>query len=121
MYIEGMLIPVPRKKIKSYIKLAKIFGRVWLDCGALQVVENQGDDVKKGKITSFPHAVKLKAGEVVFFSYVVFKSKSHRNSAHKKLMKDPRVQSMKPEDWPFDGMRMIFGGFKNSVFMSSKK
>lgn len=96
--------------------MAKTAGKVWKDHGALEYFECQADDVKKGKWTSFPQSVKLKAGEVVFFSYIVYKSRAHRDRVLAKVMKDPRLADMMdPSAMPFDGKRMIYGGFKPVV------
>jgi uncharacterized protein YbaA (DUF1428 family) len=111
-YVDGFIIPVPRKNLAKYKKMAKLAARVWKDHGAIDYVECMADDVKKGKVTSFPQAVKLKPGEVVFFSWATYKSKSDSNRAMKKIMADPRFENMGPNTMPFDGMRMFWGGFK---------
>jgi uncharacterized protein YbaA (DUF1428 family) len=119
-YVDGFVVPVPRKKLKAYRTMAKKASKVWRDHGALEVVECVADDVKKGKWTSFPQAVKLKAGEVVVFSYIVYKSRSARDRTMAKVMKDPRLaEMMDPAAMPFDGKRMIWGGFKTMVEASS--
>jgi uncharacterized protein YbaA (DUF1428 family) len=117
-YVDGFVIPVPRKNLKAYEKMAKAAAKAWIKHGALEYVETVADDVKKGKSTSFPQAVKLKAGEVVIFSYAVYKSRAHRDSVMKKVMKDESIMAMW-ESMPFDGMRMIFGGFKTIVSQSN--
>ena len=94
--------------------MAKKAGKIWKEYGALEYIECQADDVKKGKWTSFPRSVKLKAGETVFFSYIVYKSRAHRDQVLKKVMKDPRL-AHEFKDMPFDGKRMIYGGFKPLV------
>lgn len=114
-YVDGFIVPVPKKKMKEYIKLAKIAAKVWKKHGALEYVECVADDVKMGKVTSFPRSVKRKAGETVVFAWVVYKSRSHRDSVLKKVMKDPLMSSMNMDSVPFDGMRMIYGGFKPVV------
>jgi uncharacterized protein YbaA (DUF1428 family) len=114
-YVDGFIIPVPRKNLAKYKKMAKLAARVWKDHGAIDYVECMADDVKKGKVTSFPQAVKLKPGEVVFFSWATYKSKSDSNRAMKKIMADPRFENMGPNTMPFDGMRMFWGGFKPMV------
>jgi uncharacterized protein YbaA (DUF1428 family) len=115
-YVDGFVVPVPKKKLAEYRKMAKLFGKVCREYGALEYVECIADDVKKGKVTSFPRSVKLKTGEVVIFSYAVYKSKAHRNSVGKKVMKDPRIANMMdPKKLPFDGMRMFWGGFKSFI------
>lgn len=114
-YVDGFVVPVPKKNVAAYKKLAKLAGKVWMEYGAIEYIECQGDDVKPGKWTSFPQSVKLKKDEVVFFSWIVYKSKAQRNSILKKVMKDPRLSSMGPGMVPFDGKRMIYGGFKQLV------
>jgi uncharacterized protein YbaA (DUF1428 family) len=116
-YVDGFVVPVPKKNIKAYLALAKKAGKVWKDHGALEYVECLADDVKVGKWTSFPRSVKLKKGETVVFSYIVYKSRAQRDKVMGKVMKDERLASMMqdPKAMPFDGKRMIFGGFKTSV------
>ena len=116
-YVDGFVVPVPKKNLAEYRKMAKTFGKICREYGALEYVECIADDVKKGKVTSFPRSVKLKAGETVIFSYVVYKSRAHRDAVNKKVMKDPRVaKMMDSKKMPFDGKRMFWGGFK--VFVS---
>jgi uncharacterized protein YbaA (DUF1428 family) len=115
-YVDGFILPIPRKNIGAYKKMAKLAGKVWMDHGAIDYVECIADDVKKGKITSFPQSVKLKKGEVVFFSWATYKSKADRNRVMKKVMEDPRLAHYADETkMPFDGMRMFWGGFKPLV------
>ena len=112
-YVDGFLVPVPKKKVEAYKKMARLGKKVWMDHGALEYREAQADDVKPGKWTSFPQSVKLKKDEVVFFSWIVYKSRKHRDSIMKKVMTDKRLASMMdPKKMPFDGKRMIYGGFK---------
>jgi uncharacterized protein YbaA (DUF1428 family) len=112
-YVDGFVLPVPRKNLDAYKKMAKLAAKVWLEHGAIDYVECVADDVKSGKTTSFPQSVKLKKGEVVVFSWVTYKSRSHRDRVLKKVMSDPRLmESMSSETMPFDGMRMFWGGFK---------
>ena len=112
-YVDGFIIPLPTKNLKVYRRIAREFGKVWRDHGALAFRECVADDVKVGKWTSFPRSVKLKRGETVVWSYIVYKSRSHRDRVNAKVMKDPRMTSiMNPKALPFDGKRMIFGGFK---------
>ena len=121
-YIDGFIVPVPRKNMAKYKKMAKLFAKVCKEHGAIEYVESVSDDVKKGKITSFPRSVKLKAGEVVIFSYVIYKSRKQRDAANKKIMKDPRLKKMmNPKNLPFDGMRMFFGGFKEFIHVKKGK
>lgn len=117
-YVDGFVIPVPRRKVVVYRSLARKAGRVFLEHGALQFVETMGDDVKPGKQTSFPQAVKLKPGEVVFFSWITYRSRRHRDAVNAKVMADPRLASMMAgKNTPFDSRRMIYGGFKSAVAM----
>jgi uncharacterized protein YbaA (DUF1428 family) len=113
-YVDGFVVPVPRKKLKVYRSMAKKAAKVWRDHGALEVRECIADDVKVGKRTSFPRSVKLKPGETVVFSYISYKSRAQRDRVNAKVMKDPRFAKMinNPGAMPFDGKRMIFGGFK---------
>jgi uncharacterized protein YbaA (DUF1428 family) len=115
-YIDGFVVPVPKKNLDKYRKMAKIFAKVCREHGALEYVEAVADDVKKGKVTSFPQSVKLKPSEVVIFSFVIYKSRAKRDVANKKIMKDPRLAKlMDPKKLPFDGMRMFWGGFKTFI------
>ena len=116
IYVDGFVVPVAKKNFEKYRKMAKLVGKICLELGALEYVECMADDVKKGKITSFPRSVKLKSGETVIFSWVVFKSRAHRDSVNKKMMKDPRIaKMMNPREMPFDGKRMFMGGFKSFI------
>jgi uncharacterized protein YbaA (DUF1428 family) len=116
-YVDGFIVPVPKKNMKAYLAMARKVGKVWKDHGALEYVECVADDVKVGKWTSFPRSVKLKRGETVVFAYVVYKSRKQRDTVMAKSMKDKRLASMMndPKAMPFDGKRMIFGGFKTSI------
>ena len=117
-YVDGFIVPVPKKAVKTYLGISKKAGKVWKDHGALEYVECVADDVKPGKWTSFPQSVKLKKGEVVIFSYIVYKSRAARDRCMAKVMKDPRLaKMMDPKNMPFDGKRMIWGGFKTMVDM----
>ena len=117
-YVDGFVVPVPKKKMKDYVKLAKLACRVWKDHGAIDYVECVADDVKLGKRTSFPRSVKLKRGEVVVFSYIVYKSRAARDRCMKAVMKDKRLANMMdPKKMPFDAKRMFWGGFKSVVEM----
>jgi len=110
-YVDGFVVPVPKNKLTAYRRLARKAGKVWREHGALHYVECVADDVKPGKVTSFPQAVKLKPDEVVVFSWIVYASRRERDRVNKKVMSDPRLK-MNPKDMPFDGMRMFWGGFK---------
>src|SRR5688572_24730144 len=115
-YVDGYVLPVPKKKLQAYRRMAEKAAKVWREHGALEYKECVADDVKKGKWTSFPQSVKLKAGETVVFAYVVYKSRRDRDRINAKVMKDPRLaEMMDMKDMPFDGKRMIYGGFKVAV------
>jgi len=112
-YVDGFVVPVPKRKIAAYLRMARRAGKVWLEHGALEYRESVADDVKWGKRTSFPRSVKQKAGEVVWFSWIVYKSRKDRDRVMAKVMKDKRFASMMDlKTLPFDARRMIFGGFK---------
>ena len=112
-YVDGFVVPVPKKNLQAYRRMAKTAGKVWRSHGALEFREYVADDVKVGKWTSFPRSVKLKSGETVVFSWIVYKSRAHRDRVNAKVMKDPRLaKMMNPEAMPFDGKGMIYGGFK---------
>jgi uncharacterized protein YbaA (DUF1428 family) len=113
-YVDGFVIPVPKKNMKAYLKMAKQAAKAWKKYGALEYVETVADDVKKGKTTSFPRSVKLKGGETVIFSYAVYKSRAHRDRVMAKVFSDKALMA-EWEKMPFDGMRMIWGGFKTIV------
>ena len=115
LYVDGFVIPAPKRKRAAYIKLARVARDVWKELGALDYQVCVADDVKPGKVTSFPQSVKLKRGEEVWFSYIVYKSRKHRDQVMKKAMADPRLAGMDPKKLPFDGKRMFFGGFKPMV------
>ena len=111
-YVDGFVVPVPRKNLAAYRRMAQKAGKVWKEHGALEYVEAVADDVKPGKQTSFPQSVKLKRDETVVFAYIVYRSRAHRDSVNAKVMKDPRLKSMMdPKAMPFDGKRMFWGGF----------
>jgi uncharacterized protein YbaA (DUF1428 family) len=111
-YVDGFVVPVPKKQLQAYRRLAKQAGKVWREHGALEFRECVADDVKVGKWTSFPQSVKLKPNETVVFSWITYKSRAHRDRVNAKVMKDKRITSMDPKTMPFDGKRMIYGGFK---------
>ena len=115
-YVDGFVLPVPKKNLAAYRRMARKAGRVWREHGALEFMENVADDVKPGKWTSFPKSVKLKPDEVVVFSWIVFKSRAQRDRVNARVMKDPRLASMMDmKALPFDGKRMFWGGFSNIV------
>ena len=112
-YVDGFIVPVPIKNLPAYRRMSRLMGKVWRDHGALEYRECIADDVKVGKVTSFPQSVKLKAGETVIFAWIVYKSRTHRDRVNAKAMKDPRLAAiMNPKSMPFDGKRMFYGGFK---------
>jgi uncharacterized protein YbaA (DUF1428 family) len=116
MYVDGFVLPVPEANIAAYKKLSAKAGKIWKEYGALQYIECVADDVKPGKSTSFPQAVKLKEGEVVVFSWIVYKNRRERDRINKLVMADPRLNDMMdPKAMPFDGKRMFWGGFKSIV------
>ena len=112
-YVDGFVLAVPKKNLPAYRRMAQKAGKVWRELGALEYRECVADDVKVGKLTSFPQSVKLKPGETVVFSWIVYKSRADRDRINAKIMKDPRIADMMdPKSMPFDGKRMIYGGFK---------
>jgi uncharacterized protein YbaA (DUF1428 family) len=115
-YVDGMVTPVPKAKLAEYRRMSRLCGKVWMEHGALQYVECVGDDVKPGKSTSFPQAVKLKDGEVVMFSWIVYRNRRDRDRINKLVMADPRLAAMMdPKKMPFDARRMFWGGFKQMI------
>ena len=115
-YVDGFVLPVPKKNLQAYRRIAQKAGEVWREHGALDYRECVADDVKVGKLTSFPRSVKLKGGETVVFSWIVFKSRAHRDAVNAKVMADPRLADMMdPKAMPFDAKRMIYGGFATLV------
>jgi len=115
-YVDGFVVPVPKKNVQAYRRLARKAGKLWREHGALEYIECIADDVKRGKSTSFPRSVKLKPGETVVFSWIVYKSRAHRDRVNANVMKDPRLGKMiNPKAMPFDGRRMFWGGFKSLV------
>ena len=117
-YVDGFVVPVPKKKLNDSWKMAKLASKVWKDHGAIDYVEAVADDVKVGKRTSFPRSVKLKRGETVVFSYIVYRSRAARDRCMKNVMKDKRLaKMMDPKKMPFDAKRMFWGGFKTKVEM----
>jgi uncharacterized protein YbaA (DUF1428 family) len=115
-YVDGFIVAVPKKKLAEYAALSKKCGKLWREYGALDYREWVADDVKVGKLTSFPRSVKLKPGEIVIFSWITYKSRAQRDKINAKVMADPRLSSMMdPKSPPFDGKRMIYGGFESLV------
>lgn len=112
-YVDGFILPLPKANVDAYREVATKSGAIWREHGALQFRECIADDVKPGKLTSFPQSVNLQEDETVVFSWIVYESRAHRDEVNSKVMSDPRMaEMMKPENMPFDGKRMIYGGFE---------
>lgn len=115
-YVDGFVVPVPKNKVDAYRRMARKAGKIWREHGALEYKECVADDVKPGKLTSFPQSVKAKRSETVVFSWIVYRSRADRDRVNAKVMKDPRLMGMMdPKDMPMDPKRMFFGGFKVMV------
>ena len=111
-YVDGFLLALPKRNLEEYRRLSRKAGKVWLEHGALEYRECIAEDVKPGKITSFPQSEKLKRGETVVFAWIVYKSRAHRDKVNKKVTEDPRLADMmNGKGMPFDGQRMVYGGF----------
>ena len=111
-YVDGFLLAVPKRKLQAYRRIAQRAGRVWRQHGALEYRECAGDDLKVKFGVSFARAARLKAGETAVFSWIVYKSRAHRDRVNAKVMKDPRMQTMMNDPMPFDMKRMSYGGFR---------
>ena len=114
-YVDGFVIPLPKKNIAAYRKVARAAGKVWMDSGAVSYVEAVGDDLNPKFGALFPRMTKMKKGETVVFSYIVYNSRKHRDSVNAKVMKDPRMAKLMKLPMLFDVKRMAFGGFKAIV------
>lgn len=114
-YVDGFVLAVPKRKVQAYRRMAQKAGKVWRELGALEFRECAGDDLNTKMGTSFTRMMKLKRGETVFFSWIVFKSRAHRDAVNAKVMKDPRIAKMDPKDMPVDEKRMVYGGFRAVV------
>jgi uncharacterized protein YbaA (DUF1428 family) len=115
-YVDGFVLPIPKKNLNAYRRMAQKAGKVWRDHGALEFRECFGDDLKVKMGLPFPRGIKTKPGETVLFSYIVFKSRTHRDRVNAKVMKDPRLaKMMSSKAMPFDVKRMMYGGFKTIV------
>jgi uncharacterized protein YbaA (DUF1428 family) len=115
-YVDGFVLPLPKRNLKTYRRLATKAGKIWREHGAVDYWECIADDVKAGKGTSFPRSVRLKSGETVLFAWIVFKSRAHRDQVNAKVIADPRLaEMMDAKAMPFDAKRMIYGGFKPLV------
>jgi uncharacterized protein YbaA (DUF1428 family) len=112
-YVDGFVLPVPKKSLKAYAKMAQAAGKIWKEHGAIEFRECAGDDLNAKWGVPFSKLMKLKPGETVMFSYIVFKSRAHRDRVNAKVMKDPRMDAMmEGQEMPFDAKRMAYGGFK---------
>lgn len=114
-YVDGFVLPVPKKNVEAYRKMAREAGEIWREYGALEFVECIADDVKPGEVTSFPQSVLLKDDELVVFAWIVYESREDRDRINEQVMKDPRLTGMSPETMPFDGKRLFWGGFETLV------
>lgn len=117
-YVDGFVIPVPKRQLATYQRIARKAGKIWMEHGALEYVEAVGDDLKpKGIVATFPRNARAKAGEAVIFSFIVYKSRTHRDRVNARVMKDPRMNQMMEAntDMPFDMKRMVYGGFTTIV------
>jgi uncharacterized protein YbaA (DUF1428 family) len=117
-YVDGFVIPVSRRQLANYRRIAQKAGKIWKEHGALAYVEAVGDDLKpKGIVATFPKNARAKAGETVIFSFILYKSRAHRDRVNAKVMKDPRMNLMIEENkaMPFEMKRMVYGGFKSIV------
>jgi uncharacterized protein YbaA (DUF1428 family) len=110
-YVDGFVLPVPKRSLDAYRRMARKAGKIWREHGALEYRECVAEDVKPGELTSFPQSVDLKRGETVVFSWIVYRSRAHRDRVNAKVMDDPRLADMEAKDMPFDMKRMLFGGF----------
>src|SRR5688572_27349598 len=114
-YVDGFVLPLPKRNIEAYRELARQAGQIWREYGALEYRECIADDVKPGQISSFPQAVNLQPDELVIFAWIVFKSRTHRDEVNAKVLADPRIANLDMSKMPFDGKRMIYGGFETFV------
>ena len=111
-YVDGFVLPVPKKNLLAYRRMAKMAGKLWREHGALEYRECAGDDLDVKFGVPFPKMIKLKPGETVVFAWIVYKSRAHRDRVNAKAMKDPRFANMDMSNMPFDCRRMLCGGFK---------
>ena len=111
-YVDGFVVPVPKRNLDAYRRMAEDAGKVWREYGALEYVECVADDVKPGEVTSFPQSVKLEPDETVVMAWIVYESRAHRDRVNAQVMKDPRIANMDPKSMPFDAKRMFWGGFE---------
>jgi uncharacterized protein YbaA (DUF1428 family) len=112
-YVDGFVLPIPRRHVEAYRRIARKAGKIWREHGALEYRECAGDDLKTKMGVAFPRLARARGGETVFFSWIVYKSRAHRDRVNAKVMKDPRMaKMMDPKAMPFDYKRMAYGGFK---------
>lgn len=115
-YVDGFVVPVPENKLPAYKSMAQKAGKIWKEYGALEYIEAVGDDLENSWGVPFTKAAKLKPGEVPFFSFIVYKSRAHRDKVNKQIMNDPRIKNMmEGKEMPFEVKRMVYGGFKVMV------
>lgn len=115
-YVDGFVIPIAKKNVPKYLKMARASAKVWMELGALEYRECVGEELAAKGMPQFSAAVRFKAGETVLFSWIVYKSKAHRNKVNAKVMKDPRIAAMCADGkMPFDFKRMAYGGFTTLV------
>jgi len=115
-YVDGFVIPIKKKNLQAYRRMAQKAGKVWREHGAVEYRECVGDDLNIKGVKPFPRQLKTKPGETVLFSWIVYKSRAHRDRVNAKVMKDPRLaKMMDPKAMPFDAKRMVYGGFKTLV------
>jgi uncharacterized protein YbaA (DUF1428 family) len=115
-YVDGFVLPIPKKNLAAYRRMAQKAAKLWREHGALEYRECVGEDLNVKIGLPFPRGIKAKAGETIVFAYIVYKSRAHRDSVNAKVMKDPRIAGMGDEkNMPFDAKRMLYGGFKTIV------
>ena len=115
-YVDGFVLPVPKRKVNAYLELSRKAGKIWKEYGAVEYRECVGDDLNFKNMTGFPKMAKTKAGESVVFSWIVYRSRAHRDAVNKRVMKDERLGAMMdPKDMPFDVKRLAMGGFRVAV------
>ena len=114
-YVDAFVLPVQIAHEQDYHRMAGVGCKMWMEHGALSYVECRADDVPAGKVTSYPMAVKLEPGEIVYISFITYRDRAHRDEVNAKVMADPRLAGMDPAQMPFDGKRMFFGGFKTII------
>lgn len=114
-YVDGFVLPIPKRSVKTYQRIAKEGEKIWREHGALDYRECVGDDLNIKMGLPFPRGIRSKPGETIVFAYIVFKSRAHRDKVNAKVFKDPRLQNMSPKDMPFDTKRMLYGGFTTIV------